>query len=135
MNSLGKNISAFLLSCLVLLSSMSIAIDQHFCGDEVIDVSYFGKANHCGMEEVSSNSSIPSLKRDHCCKDEITFFESFLYNTEKSLSLYDLEPNLLFLHTYFHFYNTPPLKTEYFKDFSPPDISKDIQVLYQTYLI
>ena len=135
MNSLGKNISAFLLSCLVLLSSMSIAIDQHFCGDEVIDVSYFGKANHCGMEEVSSNSSIPSLKRDHCCKDEITFFESFLYNTEKSLSLYDSEPNTLFLHTHFNFHNTTSLKIECFNDFSPPDINKDIRVLYQNFLI
>ncbi|MGB1170321.1 MAG: HYC_CC_PP family protein [Flavobacteriaceae bacterium] len=130
-----KNISVSILSFIVLFSSMSFTIDEHFCGDEVIDVSYFGNAENCGMEKVSSNSSIPSLNRDHCCKDETTFFEPFLFNTEKSLSLYEIEPNTLFLHTHFHFHNTTSLKIEYFNDFSPPDIIKDIRVLHQNFLI
>ena len=87
MKSIGKKIYAFLMSCIVLFSSMSFAIDEHFCGDQVIDVSYFGNADNCGMEELGANSNVPILKGYNCCKYEITRFESSLYSLEKPISI------------------------------------------------
>lgn len=34
----------------VLFSTMSFTISSHFCGDNLVGVSYFGKAKTCGME-------------------------------------------------------------------------------------
>ena len=137
MNLIGKKISAFILSCIVLFSSMSFAIDEHFCGDQVMDVSYFGNADDCGMEEVDTNSNITILKANNCCKDEITHFESSLYSSEKPISIHNLASQYLFSNTHFNngFNRIKTLRIQYYKDFSPPDIRQDFQVLHQTFLI
>ena len=137
MKSIGKKISAFLLSCIVLFSSMSFAIDEHFCGGQVMDVSYFGNADNCGMEELDTNSDVPILKGYNCCKDEITHFESSIYSIEKPISIHNIASQYLFFNPHYinGFNKIKALRIEYFKDFSPPDISQDIQILHQTFLI
>ena len=52
MEKIIKKITASILSFIVLFSSMSFAIDEHICGDQVMDVSYFGDADNCGMDEI-----------------------------------------------------------------------------------
>ena len=137
MKSIGKKIYAFLMSCIVMFSSMSFAIDEHFCGDQVIDVSYFGNADNCGMEELGANSNVPILKGYNCCKDEITRFESSLYSIEKPISIHSLASQYLFFNPHYinGFNKIKTLRIEYFKNFSPPDICQDIQILHQTFLI
>ena len=137
MNLIGKKISAFILSCIVLFSSMSFVIDEHFCGDQVMDVSYFGNADDCGMEKVDTNSNVSILKGNNCCKDEVTRFESSLYSIEKPLSIHNLASQHLFFNTHHNngFNRIKTLRIEYYKDFSPPDISQDFQILHQTFLI
>ena len=49
MNTIVKKISTTLLSFIVLFSSMSFAIDEHYCGNNLMDVSYFGDADNCGF--------------------------------------------------------------------------------------
>ena len=137
MNLIVKKISAYLLSCIVLFSSMSFAVDEHFCGDQVMDVSYFGNSDDCGMEEVDTNSNITILKANNCCKDEITHFESSLYSSEKPISIHNLASQYLFSNTHYN-YSFNRIKTsriQYYNDFSPPDIRQDFQVLHQTFLI
>ncbi len=34
----------------VLLSTMSFTMHMHYCGDTLVDTSYFVKAETCGME-------------------------------------------------------------------------------------
>ena len=132
-----KKIIASILSFIVLFSSMSFAIDEHICGDQVMDVSYFGNADNCGMEEVKINSNNSVLKGDNCCLDQITLFQSSIFNIENSTSLHNLEfqflPWNLGLYVGFQVINS--FKLEYYKDFSPPDINIDFQVLHQVFLI
>ena len=137
MNLIGKKISAYLLSCIVLFSSMSFAIDEHFCGDQVMDVSYFGNADKCGMEEVKINSNNSVLKGNNCCLDQITLFQSSLFNVEKPTNLHNLELQFLSWNSslYVGFHRITSIKLEYYKDFSPPDINNDFQVLHQVFLI
>lgn len=43
-------ISSFLLVLIVLFSTFSFTIEKHYCGDFLVDVSFTGKADGCGME-------------------------------------------------------------------------------------
>ena len=137
MEKIIKKITASILSFIVLFSSMSFAIDEHICGDQVMDVSYFGDADNCGMDEIDMSSNISVFKKNNCCKDQITLLQSSIFNKEKLINLQntDIETSLPEASCYSVFYKNSSLKLKYYKDFSPPDIAKDILVLHQTFLI
>ena len=137
MNTIVKKISTTLLSFIVLFSSMSFAIDEHYCGNNLMDVSYFGDADNCGSEEVTMNSSSSSVKQNNCCKDETTLLESSIFNKEKFINLQHIDAEVLFFkaNSYLGTYKDIAIEIEYYTDFSPPDIAQDIQVLHQAFLI
>ena len=137
MNTIVKKISTTLLSFIVLFSSMSFAIDEHYCGTNLMDVSYFGDADNCGSEEVTMNSSTYSVKQNNCCKDEITLLESSIFNKEKFINLQHVDAEALFFkaNSYLGAYKDIAIEIEYYTDFSPPDIAQDFQVLHQVFLI
>jgi hypothetical protein len=116
---------------------MSFAIDEHFCGSRLMDVSYFGDADNCEMEKIHVSSNTSTFKKNNCCKDKITLLQSSIFNKEKLINLQntDIETSLLKGCCYSVFYKNNSLKLKYYKDFSPPDIAKDIRVLHQTFLI
>lgn len=132
-----RNISATILSFIVMFSSMSFVIDEHFCGSRLMDVSYFGDADNCGMDEIDVSSDISAFKKNNCCKDQITLLQSSIFHKEKLINLQntDIETSILETSCYSVFYKNSSLKLKYYKDFSPPDIEKDIRVLHQTFLI
>ena len=137
MNTIVKKISTTLLSFIVLFSSMSFAIDEHYCGTNLMDVSYFGDADNCGSEELTMNSRTSSVKQNNCCKDETTLLESSIFNKDKFINLQhvDVEIFLFKTNSYLVNFNYTATEIEYYSDFSPPDISQDIQILHQTFLI
>ena len=132
-----KKIIASILTFIVMFSSMSFAIDEHFCGSSLVDVSYFGDADNCGMDQIDMSSNTSTFKKNNCCKDQISLLQSSIFNKEKLINLQntDIETSLLKTCCYPVFYKNRSFKLKYYKDFSPPDIAKDIQVLHQTFLI
>ena len=137
MNTIVKKISTTLLSFIVLFSSMSFTIDKHYCGNNLMDVSYFGDADNCGSEEVTMNSRTSLIKQNNCCKDETTLLESSIFNKEKFINLQHVDAEVLFFkaNSYLGTYKDIAIEIEYYTDFSPPDIAQDIQVLHQAFLI
>ena len=137
MNIIVKKISTTLLSFIVLFSSMSFTIDEHYCGNNLMDISYFGDADNCGSEEVTMNSRTSLIKQNNCCKDETTLLESSIFNKEKFINLQHVDAEVLFFkaNSYLGTYKDTAIEIEYYTDFSPPDIAQDIQVLHQAFLI
>jgi hypothetical protein len=137
MNAIVRKISTTLLSFVVLFSSMSFTIDEHYCGNNLMDVSYFGDADNCGAEEVAMNSRTSLIKQNNCCKEETTLLESSIFNKEKFINLQHVDAEVLFFqaNSYFGTYKDIAIEIEYYTNFSPPDIAQDIQVLHQAFLI
>ena len=44
-----KKITALLMAFVVLFSTMSFTISEHYCGDHLVDSGLFSKAENCGM--------------------------------------------------------------------------------------
>lgn len=127
-------ITSIALALIVVMSSMSFTIDKHYCGETLVDVSYFGKADNCdGME---MNSSSQQMKKK-CCKNETEFIQSEAFEKENILTLNpeQLEFLVFHLYSYINLYQDVELEKEFYKDFSPPDIVEDIQVLHESFLI
>lgn len=134
MKKLFYKISAVALSFIVLFSTMSFTIDKHFCGETLIDVAYFGKADDCGMKMKVDQQK---MKKKKCCKNETEVIESPTFDKEKITTV--TPENITFviyhLYSYINIFQEISIEKEYYKDFSPPDLERDIQVLYETFLI
>ena len=120
------------LSFLVLFSTFSFTVEKHYCGDFLMDISYLGDAEDCGMQmEVKA-------KKKNCCKDEVHNIEGQDELQKTSFDELDFEKEqflLSYLIAYKELFHQLQKKQYVFKDFSPPDILKDYLVLYQTFLI
>ena len=128
------------MALIVLFSTMSFAVDMHYCGDHLVDFSLFEKVDSCMMKPEMSKSSSECTLMDmdmDCCSDiaivvegqddlnipfdQLTFEQqlfltSFIYS---NLNLFEgLDQNVI------------P-----FKDYSPPPLIREIQILDQTFLI
>ena len=139
MKEVFKKILSSLLALLVLFSTMSFTVEKHICAGEVADVSFTGNLDRCDMEMPTEADTCASEKisKEPCCKDEIHFVKSS--NTELSkISLADFIPVqvlIAYVFSYQQLFQEYTYKKIYFKDYSPPNIHKDIQILFETFLI
>ena len=128
-----SKISSFLLAFLVLFSTFSFTVEKHFCGEFLMDVSFIGHTDGCdmGMDETA-------IIKKNCCTDEVhhiqgqdelqqTSVDEFNFSQEQFLVSFYISYNDLFIEN--------ESKKTYYRDSSPPDISTDYQVLYQSFLI
>jgi hypothetical protein len=127
-------ITSFALAFLVLFSTFSFSVEKHFCGEFLMDVSFTGDAADCGMDM----EKVAKTKKKNCCKDEIHLIEGQDELQQFSLADFDLEKQqfvVAFATSYSSFFVEKTIKNSFYKHFSPPDISKDYQVLFQTFII
>ncbi|MFK8059371.1 MAG: hypothetical protein AB8B78_04695 [Polaribacter sp.] len=132
MKSIFSKIASFTLALLVLFSTFSFTVEKHYCGDFLMDVSFIGDVEDCGMEMEKIT------KKKNCCKDEVHQIEGQDELQQAQFDDFDFSKQQ-FLLSFYISYNDLFIKNEskkiYYKDFSPPDIPIDYQVLYQSFLI
>lgn len=125
---MAKFISTFL-SFLILLGSSGIAYSQHFCGGkEVIAEITVGHSDlSCGM----------SMDENGCCDNHSTKVK-----TDENYSVFSqtfsFDNNLEVLLPAFNFeyvFVEDIQRVEVFSDCSPPPLEKDLNILYETFLI
>ncbi|WP_330441470.1 HYC_CC_PP family protein [Flavobacterium sp. C4GT6] len=132
-------ISSFCLALIVLLSTVSFTVDSHYCGDTLVDSSLFGHVETCGMEIQQSKafSSECNISKKDCCNDvHVTVKGQETYKTsfdklEKSQQLFVAA----FIHTYILLFVEPQTDFNSYKDYTPPPLVRDVQVLDQIFLI
>ena len=127
-----NKIASFLLALFVLVSTISFTIEKHFCGDHLVDMSFFTDADKCAME------SQEILMKKSCCKDvidvvqgqdelKLTSFEDFDLGQQQFL--------ISFAHSYFQLFEGGTNKYVPHIHYSPPNLVYDLQVLDQVFLI
>tara|TARA_R110002073_G_scaffold57778_2_gene146575 strand:+ start:18520 stop:18936 length:417 start_codon:yes stop_codon:yes gene_type:complete len=131
-------ISSACLALIVLLSTVSFTVDSHYCGDTLVDSSIFGHVETCGMEvQQQSPSSECDISKKDCCSDEQVIVEG--QDTLKtSFDKLDKDQQLFvaaFIHTYINLFFESQEDLNSYRDYTPPPLVRDIQVLDQTFLI
>ena len=122
------------LSLLVLFSTLSFTVEKHYCGENLIDTAIFSEVKKCGPMD---SEDMVYIKKP-CCKDTVDVFEG---QDELNTSDFEtLDKTLKFtlvayVYTYSQLFESLPKPLIPHKDYSPPNLIKDIQVLDETYLI
>lgn len=134
MKSIFIKITSVSIAFLVLLSTFSFTVEKHFCGEFLMDVSFTGNLEVCSSD-IAPDASI-KLKK--CCKDEIDKIEGQDELQQKIVDKISFQKKQFltaFFISYTYLFTETTSENIFYKDFSPPDISLDYQVLYQTFLI
>jgi hypothetical protein len=111
---------------------VSFTIEKHYCGDVLVDVSMFVEAEKCEME------ALEILQKKTCCKDEVDVVkgqDELKVSSFEDLNFEQQQFLTLFTYSYLNLFESLPKQTVPNKDYSPPNLVTDIQVLDQVFII
>jgi len=135
-----RQIVSVTMALLVLFSTMSFTVDMHYCGDHLVDFSFSEKVDTCMMKAEMSRSSnecaVMEMEMDCCTDLEIVLegqddlkisFDQLTLEQQNFVSAY--------LYSYVNLFKGDDIGIISFKEYSPPLLIRDIQILDQTFLI
>lgn len=138
MKQLLTKISAILMAFVVLSSTMSFTFSEHYCGTQLVDVGLFSKAEACGMElEKPTGSKDCELQKNNCCKDEVKQFTG-QHELNTNISTLNFEQQVFvasFAYAYLNLFEGLAVNIIPYKNYTPPLVDKEINVLYQVFII
>lgn len=141
-----KKIFSILLSFILLASHLNLALGTHFCGGEAVETQItMGEAHFgCGMSDKDlscknsgeTNNHDVSIDKVPCCENEYQHLqvENEFVKDAAQLS-FNVDFAVAFIYTTFNVDLFPKIVPQSFTAHSPPPLEKDIQVLFQTFLI
>ncbi|MDF1516414.1 MAG: hypothetical protein RQ864_02770 [Lutibacter sp.] len=138
MKQLLRKISASLMAFIVLLSTMSFTVSEHYCGHTLVDTALFSKAESCGMDlQKTTPMDRNSIHKDNCCKDELKQFmgQNELNTSFSSLNFEQQVFVASFTYAYLNLFEGLKENIIPFKYYTPPLLVTDILVLDQVFLI
>jgi hypothetical protein len=138
MKQLFKKISAIIMALVVLFSTMSFTVSEHYCGGYLLDSALFSKADVCSMDVQKTSSEKDSCNNDkNCCTDITKHIEGQSDLRIDFLSL-NFEQQIFvasFAYAYLNLFEGPAKNIIPFKHYTMPFLVTDILVLNQTFLI
>jgi len=123
------------MALLLLISTLSISIEKHYCGDTLVDVSIFADVQKC-ESGATDQSSI--LMTESCCKnvidlhegqDELSLEKTKVLNTNQKVFI------MSFAHVFSELKTLESQHNSAFKYYPPLKPVRDIQVLNEVFLI
>ncbi|MGJ8592213.1 MAG: HYC_CC_PP family protein [Aquaticitalea sp.] len=124
------------MTILVTMSSFSMTIKSHYCGDELIDMSIFNDTDACMTSDACSLTE--EIENFECCYDIVDVVES--HEFLKSGNFDDFNP--IQKHFFLSYLNTltvlyEPLQKRTIPNpyYKPPPLVYDIHCLDEVYLI
>ena len=135
MKVVANKLLATVLSLLLLISTVSVTVNQHLCMGEVVDIAFYAHAKSCGMEQEAPTAGL-TLQAD-CC-DTLSFSVEGQDNLNTGGNNLDLQQQSLV--AVIPLSPSSPVQLPHtastaFQSHAPPLLHKDFQVLYATFLI
>lgn len=143
-----SNFCSALFAILILVSSITFTLDLHFCQGQLKSYSLFGKAKNC-HEVAAKKKACPhhakmesetscSKEKKNCCSNETILLDAQidqlfvqLYKVELSFDLFaEMESSVLNQKILL-----VPKKDLLYEKYKPPIITKNIPVLFESYLL
>ena len=137
MKSALRKIGALLLAVLMLASTISWTVEQHYCLGRLVDVAFFSKAQDCGMAMGLSGLEDEDSEAMPCCENEVTTIDG-QDQLKLSKEVSNLEPSdIIFALSVVLpelFLDHPQEELE-FSYHPPPKLTKEIYLLHEVFLI
>jgi len=128
------------MALLVLFSTLSFNVDMHYCGDRLVDYSFFETAESCGMMEspLETSEETSDMQMEMGCCTDIEIVMDGQDDLKITIDQLSFEQQIFvstFFYAYVNLFEGFDEVTNSFKDYSPPPLIRDITILDQTFLI
>jgi len=141
-----KQILSILMSFILLSSHVNLTLGTHFCGGDAVETKILFGESHlgCGMmdKEESCSDSEPtnndqvSFDKAPCCKNEFHTIQSTDdFVKDAAQIVFNIDFAVAFLYTALNLDLLSKGTQQFYKEYISPPLEKDIQVLFQTFLI
>lgn len=122
-----------------MLSSTGFSMDVHYCKNKVKNVSFFSKAKTCNEKQNKcTQNNAENIVKSKCCHSESLLINNSDLNEPANTTVTPQNVQLSFIYAFvtnFIVANTQEVNYPLYKQYSPPLNDKDVQTLYQTFLI
>ncbi len=139
MKGIIHKLMALTMAGIVLMATMSFTVDMHYCGDTLVDYSFVQQVKSCGMEQeqITASCEKPMVSQKSCCSDE-QLVKKGQDDLKTSFDKLNFEQQVFvvsFTYSYINLFE-PTVSTDIpLKEYPPPLVKQDVQVLHQTFLI
>lgn len=128
------------MAALMFLTSMSFAMDMHYCKGELKSLSIFGKAKSCHEQKAAPtcphHAKMQQQQEDNnCCDNESTFVQADIDKVFSSVEFADLQQFVLAFVQVFFVEQDFEQQVSAFEHYKPPLIAQDIPILVQSFLL
>ena len=132
MNAAFRKIGSLLIAMVVMLSTMSFSVVQHYCGTQLMDQSLFEELEPCCMDADQAADHT-----DPCCNEKQYLIEG---QNELSRNSVDLELNqqvffTAFVYSFINVFEGLPEQIVPLRDYIPPLLVTNIQLVDQVFII
>lgn len=137
MEQISHKIISFIMTLVVLCSTMSYSFDMHYCGDTLVETAIFHKAKGCGMEMQSPSTEECSILKKDCCNDKQMVVDG-QDEIQLQVNKITFDQQLFiasFVYTYINLFESVNKKVSSFSLYRRPHVVKKIFKLDETYLI
>jgi len=138
MKDFSKKIASILMALVVIFSTMSFTVSQHYCGGELVSSALFSKAKSCGMEmQKPATPKDCNIQKENCCKDIIKQIEGEKVVKTEAQQLQNYQQIMVasFVYTYVNLFEGLDKNIIPFKNYTPPLLVTNIQVVDQVFII
>ncbi|MCW9037646.1 hypothetical protein [Altibacter sp.] len=132
-----NKIMSLAMAFVVLFSTMSFAVNMHYCGGTLVESALLHNAKGCGMEMENPSTEGCSITMKNCCDDEQLAIEG---QDELQLHVdkitFDQQVFIAsFVYTYINLFEGSDTDISSFKEYKPPLVIRRIYKIDETYLI
>lgn len=129
-----QKIGALLLALIVLGSTMSFTVIQHYCGDFLMSQTVFEAPMSCCS---AMHDKQDSQKENKCCSTQqiVLQADNHIETTSPKLEFSQQVFIASFFYTYGNLFEGLPQQVVPFRNYVPPLLVQDVQVLNEAYLI
>lgn len=128
---------SFLMVFLVLFSTLSFAVNMHYCGGALVETAVFQKAKGCGMDMDKPSSEGYSIAKNSCCKNIIVVVEG-QDELKISFDKISIEQQVFvtsFIDVYTNLFEGLDENISSYEHYKPPLVVRQLFKLDETYLI
>lgn len=124
----------------LLFSTMSFTINDYYCGGNLVDSSIFSKDDFCDTTmqmPVSMHGEDCTIQQDSCCNIVVKLIEgqNDLKSNFSKLNVEQQQFIVSFIYSYINLFEGFDTTIIPSRNYLPPNVDKDITILYQTFLI
>lgn len=141
-----KQIFSILLSFILLASHMNLTMGTHFCGGEAVETKVLLGETHLGCEMMDlvepcdgsehSNQNQVRFNNVPCCQNEFQTIQGTAdFVKEAAQTVFNVDFALAYIYTTLILDLFPKSSHQVYTEYISPPPEKDIQVLFQTFLI